>query len=111
MYGINNCDTVKKTKKWLEDRNADYEFHDYKQQGCPAELANIFLKQFPLEQVINKRGTTWRKLPEPVKENLNQKTAKVLMQENPSLIKRPILDIDSQWVIGFDIESLSTLIK
>ncbi len=111
LYGINNCDTIKKTKKWLEENKAGYEFHDYKKLGCPADLAQTFLAQLELSKVINSRGTTWRKLPESARENLNNESAIALMQDYPSLIKRPILDIDGQWVVGFDTEKLSTLIK
>ncbi|NKB32047.1 MAG: ArsC family reductase [Pseudomonadales bacterium] len=111
LFGINNCDTVKKTKKWLEEQGAEYNFHDYKKLGCSEELAKQFLEQFELKEVINTRGTTWRKLSDEDKSTLNPKSAVVLMQTQPSIIKRPILDIDGQWVIGFDTELLSTLIE
>ena len=110
LFGINNCDTTKKTKKWLDNQRAEFEFYDYKKLGCPSELAEIFLDQFDLKDVINTRGTTWRKLSEGKKNNLNKVNAAVLMEEQPSIIKRPILDIDGQWVIGFDTEKLSALI-
>ena len=110
LFGINNCDTTKKTKKWLDDQRAEFQFHDYKKLGCPPELAEIFLVQFELKNVINTRGTTWRKLPEEQKNGLDRGNAVVLMEERPSIIKRPILDIDGQWVIGFDTEKLSAII-
>ena len=105
LFGINNCDTTKKTKKWLDDQRAEFQFHDYKKLGCPSKLAEIFLVQFDL-----KSGTTWRKLPEEQKNGLDRGNAVVLMEERPSIIKRPILDIDGQWVIGFDTEKLSAII-
>lgn len=110
LFGINNCDTIKKTKKWLDDQKAEFEFHDYKKLGCPLELAETFLDRFDIKDVINTRGSTWRKLSEGKKNNLNKVNAAVLMEEQPSIIKRPILDIDGQWVIGFDTEKLSALI-
>lgn len=111
LYGINNCDTIKKTKKWLEEHNIDFEFHDYKKLGCSKQLAQQFLREFDLKEVINTRGTTWRKLPDSVKAGLNAKLAQTLMLEQPSIIKRPILDIDGNWVIGFDAEKLSELTR
>ena len=75
LFGINNCDTIKKTRKWLEQHGVEYQFHDYKKLGCPAELANTFLEHFSHEQLINRRGTTWRKLPDPVKQSLDRESA------------------------------------
>lgn len=111
LYGINNCDTIKKTKKWLEEHEVDFEFHDYKKLGCSKQLAQQFLREFDLKEVINTRGTTWRKLPENVKGGLDLKSAPSLMQEQPSIIKRPILEIDGTWVIGFDADQLAELTR
>jgi len=102
LYGINNCDTVKKVRKWLDQQGIEYDFHDYKKSGCNPTLAKTFLKQFELDTVINRRGTTWRKLPESVKTSLNSDSAIKLMTENPSLIKRPIFHYKEQWLIGFN---------
>ena len=105
LYGINNCDTIKKVKSWLIAREIDFEFHDYKKAGCDAKLAKLLVSQFPFDEVINKRGTTWRKLSDNEKNSLNEKSAQILMMENPSIIKRPILQTDQEWFLGFD-ESL-----
>lgn len=102
LYGINNCDTVKKVRRWLDDNSIDYEFHDYKKLGCNDSLARLFLKHFELEKLINKRGTTWRQLPESVKSSLTAASAIALMEENPSLIKRPILHSNKTWLLGFE---------
>ena len=111
LYGINNCDTIKKTKKWLDSQQSEFEFHDYKKLGCPQQLAEKILTQLPLEKVINTRGTTWRKLPDRVKTELNRDSAINLMMDQPAIIKRPIFDINGEWVIGFDTEKLSSVIK
>lgn len=102
LFGISNCDSIKKTRKWLDSHNLDYEFHDYKKLGCNAELASKLGNEFELERLINKRGTTWRNLPEQVKNSLTPETARELMTANPSVIKRPILRIGDQWVLGYD---------
>ena len=111
LYGIGNCDTIKKTRRWLDQHQHDYQFHDYKKLGCDAELAAIFLARFELDEVINKRGTTWRKLPETVKNSLDSDSAAELMIENHSIIKRPILKIGKQWVLGYDEKKWQALIK
>ncbi|MFT4862096.1 MAG: Spx/MgsR family transcriptional regulator [Pseudohongiellaceae bacterium] len=111
LYGISNCDTVKKAKKWLENNNLDYNFHDYKKQGCPTSLVQEFTEHFALEQLINKRGTTWRNLDSQAKQNLASDFAITLMSENPSLIKRPILHRNNQWLIGFATADYDTLVQ
>lgn len=104
LYGISNCDTIKKAKNWLQSNNLEYEFHDYKKLGCDQKLGKLFLAKFGLEKTINKRGTSWRKLPDIIKQELNSDRALELMTENPSLIKRPILATADSWLIGFDTQ-------
>jgi len=110
LYGIANCDTVRKTRKWLEQEGHEHEFHDYKKSGCSQELAKEMLAALGIDQIINKRGTTWRKLPDSEKEPLNTERAVALMQEYPSIIKRPVFRIEDQWLVGYDTERLSTLL-
>jgi len=110
MYGIKNCDTIKKARKWLEENQVEYEFFDYKKEGVSAELADTFIKELGWEALINKRGTTWRALPEDTKNNINDKVAKELMMENSSIIKRPLLDTGSKKVLGFKVEEYEALI-
>lgn len=102
IYGISNCDTIKKARNWLQSNGLDYDFHDYKKLGCDDKLAKLFLSKFELDKLINKRGTSWRKLDDATRDNLTSKTAIALMRDNPSLIKRPILQHGEQWLIGFD---------
>src|SRR5690554_6913015 len=84
MYGIKNCDTIKKARKWLEENKVAYEFFDYKKEGVSAELADGFVEELGWEALINKRGTTWRNLPEDTKNNIDETVAKQLMMENRS---------------------------
>ncbi|MBM88195.1 MAG: arsenate reductase [Gammaproteobacteria bacterium] len=109
LYGINNCDNIRKTKQWLENQNLDFIFHDYKKLGCTAGLAKTLLQELEIKNVINTKGTTWRNLPNSLKHNFNRESAIIVMQENPSVIKRPILDIYGQWMVGFKIEKLIAL--
>jgi len=102
VYGIRNCDTIKKTLTWLTSQGLEHQLHDYRKQGISDALIDQLLQQFTLEQLINRRGTTWRKLPEPNKQNLSESSARALMHEYPALIKRPILCDGKQWLVGFD---------
>ncbi|MDP1932517.1 MAG: ArsC family reductase [Gammaproteobacteria bacterium] len=111
LYGIANCDTIKKTRQWLTDQQIPYAFHDYKKQGIDAELAGQMLQALSLESLINKRGTTWRKLPTQMQANLSQETALTLMLAQPSVIRRPVLSNRHQWMAGYDEEKFRTLRK
>ncbi len=101
IYGIKNCDTMKKAFKWLAENNIDYSFHDYKKQGISTELAQKWIKTIPLDELINKRGTTWRKLDDDTKNSLSVDTAAQLIMNNTSLVKRPLLDVDGEFHLGF----------
>lgn len=111
IYGIKNCDTMKKAFKWLDEQGIDYQFHDYKKDGVSEALAKEWLEELGYEQLINKRGTTWRKLDDAVKNNLNNETALSLMLENSSIIKRPLLDTGSQRYLGFKPDQYENLFK
>ena len=111
LYGINNCDTIKKTRALLQESGIEYHFHDYKKLGCDEALIKKFLKHFDYESLVNTRGTTWRKLPESVRQNLNQASAIKLMCENSSLIKRPIIESSGNWLLGFDKEKIQELVQ
>ena len=110
MYGIKNCDTIKKARKWLEENKVAYEFFDYKKEGVSAELADGFVKELGWEALINKRGTTWRNLPEDTKNNIDETVAKQLMMENPSIIKRPLLDTGTKKILGLKADEYQALI-
>ncbi len=111
LYGIKNCDTVKKARRWLEAHQINYAFHDFRVDGLNKELLKDFMNHFELEILINKRGTTWRKLPDEHKENIDQKNALELMVEFPTLIKRPILVGTGMYYIGFDENKYEKLLK
>jgi arsenate reductase (glutaredoxin) len=102
MYAIPNCETVKKARVWLDSHHIAYEFHDYKKLGIDAATLKRWCKQFGYRQVLNQRGTTWRKLDEAVRTSMTETKALKLMQEQPSIIKRPLLDTGSRLLLGFD---------
>ena len=101
LYGIPNCDTVKKTRTWLDRHGVAYTFHDYKKQGIDAATLTRWCTEFGYEPLLNQRGTTWRKLNEDERTNLTKAKALQLMQEHPSVIKRPILDTGTRRLLGF----------
>jgi len=101
MYGIPNCDTVRKARRWLKAHQVDYAFHDYKKEGVDAERLQAWCEQVGWEVLLNRRGMTWRKLSQEAQQNLNQDKALALLQAYPSMIKRPILERDGMICVGF----------
>ncbi len=101
MFGIPNCDTIKKARKWLEAEGIDYQFHDYKKEGVDPELLKQWCHAAGWETLLNRRGTTWRKLADDVKESVDETSSIRLMVENPSMIKRPVLVSDGKVTVGF----------
>ena len=101
IYGIPNCDTMKKSRCWLEANGIEYDFHDYKKLGVPENKLKNWVNQAGWETILNKRGTTWRKLDDEVKDNIDEAAAIQLMLDNPSIIKRPILESGKLLLIGF----------
>ncbi|XTZ39476.1 ArsC family reductase [Salmonella enterica] len=92
MYGIKNCDTIKKARRWLENRQQEYQFHDYRADGLEAQLLGKFIDELGWEALLNTRGTTWRKLDESLRASItNADSAAALMLEMPAIIKRPLL--------------------
>ncbi|OTA18887.1 arsenate reductase [Xenorhabdus beddingii] len=92
LYGIKNCDTIKKARRWLEDQEIPYQFHDYRADGLSSELLQSFIEPIGWEPLLNTRGTTWRKLSDEQKAAINNaEAAQALMLEQPSIIKRPLL--------------------
>ena len=110
IYGIANCDTMKKARKWLENNHLDYEFHDYKKHGVPEKNLKQWVKKAGWDVVLNKRGTTWRKLSDDIKDNIDESTSIKVMIENPSAIKRPILENSDTLLVGFNEEEYKTLL-
>lgn len=109
MYGIPNCDTIKKAKKWLESENQAYQFHDYRKDGVNAELVSTFCQHLGWENVLNKRGTTYRQLSQEQKDSLNEQNAIALLVEQPAMIKRPILLVDGQYHLGFKAQQYADI--
>lgn len=109
MYGIKNCDTIKKARQWLEAEGIDYQFHDYRKDGLSAELLDTFIADLGWEALLNKRGTTWRKVPDEIRDTINADSARELMLDNPSIIKRPLLDTQTQKVLGFKADDYAAL--
>ena len=103
LYGIPNCDTMKKARVWLEEQQLAFQFHDYKKAGIDISTLQAWVKQVGWEVLVNRRSTTWRQLPENDRETINEASAITLMQANPSLIKRPVLNTGSQLLVGFDL--------
>ena len=107
LFGIPNCDKIKQARTWLRNHGLQYQFHNYKSDGCDERLAATLLQHFSCNELINKRGTTWRKLPENLKAELNIRVARELMTSQPSIIVRPIFKIDEEWSLGFSEELFS----
>jgi len=101
LYGIKNCDTMKKARTWLDEHGVDYTFHDYKVSGIDRTSLARWCKAKGWETVLNRAGTTFRKLPDAARADLNQSKAMDLMLEQPSMIKRPVLEGDGHLLIGF----------
>jgi arsenate reductase len=101
IHGIRNCSTMHKACAWLDARGVAYAFHDYKVSGIDWETLDTWVRKVGWETLLNKAGMTFRKLPESDKAGLNVAKAMMLMQASPSMIKRPVLDIDGALLVGF----------
>lgn len=109
VYGIKNCDTVKKALNWLKANNKVFEFHDYKKEGITTEKLQSWCSQVGWENLLNRRGTTWRKLDEETRNTVTDETQAVnVMLTNTSIIKRPVIEKDGKvLMVGFDEASYS----
>ncbi len=101
MYGIPNCDTIKKARKWLEAHQIEYRFHDYRKEGLDKSQLEAWAAELGWELLLNKRGTTWRQQPDEVKNTINEASAIELMLQHPAMIKRPLLDTGTERKVGF----------
>ena len=104
IYGIKNCDTMKKARTWLDDHGVKYAFHDYKAEGIDKPRLEAWAKDVGWEVLLNRAGTTFRKLPDKDRENITEKRAIALMLAQPSMIKRPVLDVGGKLIVGFKPE-------
>ena len=112
LYGIKNCDTMKKARSWLEGRGKAYVFHDYKTAGIDRKRLQAWARQVGWEVLLNRAGTTFRKLPEADKEGLTEAKAIDLMLAQPSMIKRPVLELGAgKLVVGFKPEFYGATFK
>ncbi|WP_301099163.1 ArsC family reductase [Otariodibacter sp.] len=102
VYGIKNCDTVKKAMKWLADNGQEPQLHDYRVDGLDSAWLNEMAEKFGWEKLVNKRSTTWRNLDEEIKQNLTKEIAMKVLNEQPTLIKRPIVIKDQIALLGFN---------
>jgi len=102
IYGIRNCDTMKKAFAWLEAQRLDYDFHDYKKEGVPAGKLEEWARRVGWEKLANTRGPTWRKIPDAEKAGLTEARALALLRKNPSAIRRPVLEAGSKLLVGFE---------
>ena len=109
LYGIPNCDTMKKARAWLESRRVDYEFHDYKKSGIERAQLESWIRAVGWEVLLNRAGTTFRKLPDAAKANLTEDKAVKLMLGQPAMIKRPVLERGKTLLVGFSPEKYAAL--
>ena len=110
VYGIKNCDTMKKARAWLDGHGIAYAFHDYKTAGIDKTRLEGWVSQLGWEALLNRAGTTFRKLPDAEKEGLTEKKAIALMLAQPSMIKRPVLEKGSEILAGFRPEEFEKLL-
>lgn len=108
MYGIPNCDTIKKAQKWLNENNIPFTFHDYRKDGVDEQLIAQLYAKASWDELLNKRSTSFRALTDSQKESLNENTVIPLFIESPTLIKRPVIIHQDKAIVGFNIKHYQT---
>ena len=111
VYGIRNCDTMKKALAWLDCHGVPYEFHDYRKSGVPADRLAAWAKAVGWEKLANTRGPTWRKIPDAEKAGLDQAKMLRLLQQHPSAIRRPVIECGRSVVLGFDADEYARTLQ
>ena len=111
LYGIKNCDTMKKARAWLDAKGVAYAFHDYKVQGIDRARLEAWVSSLGWETLLNRAGTTFRKLSDAEKIGLDEAKALALMLDQPSMIKRPVLDLDGRLIVGFKPEQYEEAVR
>jgi Spx/MgsR family transcriptional regulator len=101
LYGIPNCDTMKKARAWLDAQGVAYDFHDYKKAGLDEATLRTWVDELGWEQLINRRGQVWRRLDQSTRDAMDEETAVRVMLETPSIIRRPVLDTGERRHVGF----------
>ena len=109
LYGIKNCDTVKKARRWLDDRGIDYQFHDFRVDGLSPESVQLWLDQLGWEILVNKRSTSWKQLSQEQRDSMDASAAKAAILDQPTLIKRPLLDTGNERFTGFSASNYQQL--
>ncbi len=109
VYGIKNCDQCRRALKWLRDMGIQHSFHDFRVDGLSKPLLQDFCKHVGWGKILNKRGTTWRRLSDAEKESINATNAQELMLSNPTLVKRPVFKMSNKVLIGFSARELEEL--
>ena len=109
LYGISNCDTVRKARKWLTAHHIEYHFHDVRKDGLDSKMLKHWERETDWETLLNRRGTTWRKLDDETKTSINKTSAIQLMLEEPTLIKRPVLQHKNKITVGFNESTYSSI--
>lgn len=111
IYGIRNCDTMKKAFAWLNRHEIEYQFHDFKKLGLDASLLDGWIARIGWESLLNRRGMIWRKLDDDAKANIDLHSARTIMLGTPSIIKRPVLDCGDTLTLGFTEEKYRALLQ
>ncbi len=101
LYGIKNCDTVKKARTWLDQHQVNYRFHDFRADGLDEATIRNWVETLGLDTLVNKRSTTWKELDDQVKHDFNERNAVAIIAAHPTLIKRPLLETGSHRLVGF----------
>jgi arsenate reductase len=105
LYGIKNCDTVKKARKWLDEHGVDYQYHDFRENGLGEEAVTAWIEELGWQNLLNRRSTSWKALPEKTRLNMDEAAARKAVLLHPTLIKRPLLDTGKQRFTGFSAAS------
>jgi len=111
LYGIKNCDTIKKARRWLEENGVEYRFHDMRTEGITRSDLQHWMKTLDWETLLNRRGTSWRKLPESARNSINKTNAINIMLDNPAIIKRPVLAYMNKFYLGFSADSYQSIFR
>lgn len=111
IYGIKNCDTVKKARKWLENNDIEHQFHDFRVEGIDETMVNQWLNQQAVDKLVNKRSTTWKQLDDATKASLNETNAAKLCSQYETLVKRPVLEHEGNIYLGFNEKNYSEIFK
>ena len=110
LYGIANCDTIKKARRWLDEHGVEYRFHDYRRDGLDETRVRTWVDELGWEALLNRRGNTWRKLSLAIQDGIDRESAIRLMLEQPSIIRRPLLETATNRLIGFSEDSYAELL-